>query len=352
MRSQARIAVIGAGWWATQTHIPRLLAHPDAELVALCDAAPERLGAAAAAYGIGRTYDNHQALLEREALDGVVIATSHATHYTVARDCLAAGLHTLVEKPMTLYAADARDLVELARQRGRELIVGYPWNYTRLALRARELVTSGALGAAQFVSCVFNSFNLDLLAGKDRSDQPSAYPVHGPGAVYSQPQLSGGGHGHLQLTHSAGLMCFTTGLRPRRVLALMHNHGLAVDLVDAITVEFEGGALGTVGGTSNARPSKLDLQIYCAAGGVDIDMIAATAQIRGADGLREDVAPLHEHEQPYPSAAPVDNLVDVVLGRAPNGSPAEVGWRTVELLDAAYRSASAGGQAVLIEDLY
>jgi predicted dehydrogenase len=352
MPSKARIAVIGTGWWSTQTHIPRLLAHPDAELVALCDAAPDRLQAAAAAYTVRTTYSDYQKLLAQEQPDGVVVATSHATHFAIARDCLMAGAHVLVEKPMTLYAADARALVELAHQQRRELIVGYPWNYTRHAVRTRQLMTKGALGAAQFVSCVFNSYNLDLLGGKDRSDQPSAYPVHGPGAVYSQPHLSGGGHGHLQLTHSIGLMCFTTGLRARRVLALMQNHGLAVDLVDALTVEFEGGALGIVGGTSNARPSKLDLQIYCAGGGIDLDMVTATAQIRGADGYREDVKPTDPHEPSYPSTATADNLVDIVLGRAPNGSPGEIGWRTVEILDAAYRSAQAGGQGVLIEELY
>jgi hypothetical protein len=44
--------------------------------------------------------------------------------------------------------------------------------------------------------------------------------------------------------------------------------------------------------------------------------------------------------------------VDVVLGRAENGSPGEVGWRTVELLDAAYRSAAANGAGVEIAELY
>jgi predicted dehydrogenase len=352
MTSQARIAVIGAGWWATQAHIPSLLANADATLVALCDADPARLQAAASAYGIARTYQDHQLMLQRERLDAVVIATPHATHDQIARDALDHDLHVLVEKPMTLYASDAKALVDLAGQRGRELIVGYPWNYTRLARRARDLVGSGALGTEQFVSCVFNSYTFNLLSGNDRSDIPGSYPVHGPGAVYSQPHLSGGGHGHLQLTHSAGLMFFTTGLRARRVIALMHKHGLALDLVDAITVEFEGGTLGMVGGTSNARPSKLDLQIYCAAGNIDIDMIAASARIHGADGLREEIAPRDEGETTYPQHAPADNLVDVVLGRAPNGSPGEVGWLTVELLDAAYRSARADGQAVLIEDLY
>ena len=50
--------------------------------------------------------------------------------------------------------------------------------------------------------------------------------------------------------------------------------------------------------------------------------------------------------------ATTHNLVDVILGAAPNGSPAETGWRTVELLDAAYRSAARQGQAVWVRDLY
>src|SRR5437870_2539444 len=100
MPSKARIAVIGSGWWATQAHIPGLLVNPDATLVALCDADPARLQAAASAYGIELTYQDYQLMLEQEQLDAVVIATPHATHYQIACDALAHDLHVLVEKPM------------------------------------------------------------------------------------------------------------------------------------------------------------------------------------------------------------------------------------------------------------
>jgi predicted dehydrogenase len=332
-------------------HIPALIANPSAELAALCDANPGRLAAAAREFAVERTYTSHAEMLAREALDGVVIATPHATHFELARDCLNAGLHVLVEKPMTLYAEHARGLAELARQRERELLIGYPNHYTRAAIRARAALASGALGAPQFVMCVCNSYCIDLFRGHVHSDQPNAYRVHGPGAVYSQPELSGGGHGQLQLTHSIGLMCFVTGLRPRRVIALMRNHGLPVDLVDAITVEFEGGALGILGGTSNARPSNLDLQVHCERGALAIDMIAASASIRPHDGPAEQVR-LADGEPAYPADMPSANLVQVALRRAANGSPADPGWRTVEIIDAAYRSARAGGQPVLVEDLY
>nr|MDQ2999081.1 Gfo/Idh/MocA family oxidoreductase [Chloroflexota bacterium] len=81
MTTKARIAVIGTGWWSTYTHIPALQANLAAELVALCDADDQRLQAAAQAYGVERTYADHQAMLANEALDGIVIATPHATHF-------------------------------------------------------------------------------------------------------------------------------------------------------------------------------------------------------------------------------------------------------------------------------
>src|SRR5690348_15691205 len=108
MAAKARVAVIGAGWWSTYTHIPGLQANPSAELVAVCDTDAGKLQAAAAAYHLEHTYADFQQMLVRERPDGVVIATPHATHYRIAKACLEAGAHVMLEKPMTLYAADAR----------------------------------------------------------------------------------------------------------------------------------------------------------------------------------------------------------------------------------------------------
>lgn len=352
MTTQARIGIVGAGWWSTYTHIPALMAHPLADLVALCDSNPERLAAADREYGVGRTYTDYQAMIEHEALDGVIVATNHASHYDIARYCLEHDLHVMIEKPMTLYAAEAKALVNLTHEHHRELIIGYPYHYTPHVLRAKAVIQSGALGAVQYINCVFTSHILGLLGGHDGSEQPSPqFPVHGPGNVYSQPHLSGGGEGHLQITHSAGLMFFTTGLRARRVHALMRNHSLALDLVDAMTVEFEGDALGTVGGCGNTAGTggKFNVSVYCERGNVEMDLLAGSTVIKGPGQTREEFP---AHTDNYPRFATAQNLADVILGRAPNGSPGEAGWRTVELLDAAYRSAAQDGQAMLIKDLY
>ena len=352
MTAKARVAVIGTGWWSTYTHIPGVQASPRAELIAVCDSHPQRLRAAAEAYSIGRTYANVTAMLANETLDGVVIATPHATHYAIAKECLEHGLHVLLEKPMTLFASEAEALVALARTQGREIIIGYPWHYTPHARRAREVIRSGVLGSVQYVNCALTSSVAALLRGDDHVNEDlSIYPVHGPGAVYSQPELSGGGQGHLQITHSAGLLFFVTNLRARRVMALMNNHGLPLDLVDAMIVEFDGGALGNVSGTGNSSTYKLDLQIRCEHGGIDLGVDGERLSLHIRRGKLDEIGPVSDQEA-YPRFATTNNLVDVILGHATNGSPAEDGWRTVELLDAAYRSARLEGQAIWVKDLY
>lgn len=342
--NQARIAVIGAGWWATTAQIPAVQEHPCGTLAALCDRDAEKLATAATAYEIASTYTDLQAMLDQEELDGAIIVTNHASHYPIAKRCLERGLHIMVEKPFTLYAADAKALLDLAATQKREIIIGYPYNYTAYAARCREVMQSGALGAVQYVSAVFGSHIFDLLRGEHNFTGP----VHGPGKVYSDPALSGGGMGHLQMTHPLGLLFFITGLPIRRVHALMSSHGLAVDLINAFAVEFENGALGSLGGTGNlggANGRKQDLQIYCENGSIDIDIVTGICTIHRRGQEPEQVEPV-VGERDYPRNAPAHNLIELILGQRGNECPGVVGWQVVELLDAAYRSAQQGGVAV------
>jgi predicted dehydrogenase len=351
MTQKARIGIIGTGWWATEAHIPGVLEYPDAELVAICDTDPARLQTAAQAYGVEQTYSDFHEMVRREELDGVIIVTPHATHHPIAGACLESGLHVLLEKPMTLRASHAKELVELAAAQNKQLLIGYTYNYMPQAQRAREIVQSGELGEIQYVTSSFSSDVSAFLGGHVGSDvSPTRFRIQGPSEAYNKPELMGGGEGHLQITHSAGLMFHVTGLRAAQVHALMRNHGLAMDLVDTMTVAFEGEALGIVGGTGNAgRNYRMALTVYCEGGCVLADTLARAGLVRRSDGSSEDLAALR---RPWNRYVVTHNFLDALLGRAENGSPGEVGWRTVELLDAAYRSAAADGAGVKIAELY
>ncbi len=78
--------------------------------------------------------------------------------------------------------------------------------------------------------------------------------------------------------------------------------------------------------------------------------MASTLYVRHHDGREERYGPLPEDDR-YPRVAMANNLVDVILGRAENGSPGWLGARVVELLDAAYRSADSDGSAVRVSEL-
>ncbi len=364
MPAKARIGVIGTGWWATYAHIPTLKANPDVELVAISDIRSELLSKVGNRYEVGKTYTDFREMLSKEALDGVVIAVWHAAHFEVARACLEKNLHLLLEKPMVLKASHAKELCDLARERNREIIVGYPYHYLPQTLRSREVLNSGKLGEIHYISNVFSSSAYDLYRGIDHSDLPELaayYPVAGPGDVYQDPERSGGGQGHLQVTHSAALMLFITGLKPISIQAQMDHMDVPVDVVDALIARLDNGSLATVGSTGATKggDGRLDIQVYCKEGWIELAYFPGTGTIHFGDGSEEDLTPdpdtpdLNYRENPgYPAHLPSRNLVDVILGRAQNGSPSEIRWRTVELLDAAYRSFAIEGREVKVDTLY
>lgn len=351
--AKARMGVIGAGWWATQHHIPSLKTYEKADLVGVADVKPEKATAAADYYDIDNTYDNHHDLLAA-GVDGVVIAVQHAYHYAAARDALDAGVHVLVEKPMTLTAADAWDLVARAERNGLHLMVGYTWQFTRHAQAAREIVQAGKLGELQMISGIFTSWVESYLRGRPQ-DYAAAFgfPVTGPAPdTYSDPKVAGGGQGHVQVTHPMGMALWVTGRRAVEVFGYMDNYDLAVDLVNAFSFRLDNGAAGTMASTGAMRPhQRLDQGfVYTGTNGVlRQDMGGGRLEAQFNDGGSEEFADLAK-EEIYPAHLPARGLVDVILGEGENRAPGELGARVVEFLEAGYRSA-ASGQAVRVDSL-
>lgn len=342
---KARIGVIGCGWWATRAHFPALLANPDAEIVAIAD--PDDGNRHRAAEQIGLTPDRAFAaaaqMLDQVDLDGAIIAVPHAAHAALAHLVLERGLHLLLEKPMTIRPADARSLAELAATRRRDLIIGYPWHYNRQVLAVRDAIVDGRIGSIEYVSCQFASIVRELYRGNPEPYRDVlGYPVNPPGRdTYADPAIAGGGQGQTQITHSAALLFWLTGLRPTHVAAISGSFELAVDLADAAAIRFESGALGSLGSTGSVLPGQdelLEYRLFGSDGHILFDVNEGLASIHGHDGSVERL-PAPPIEERYPDWAPTDNLVDVILGRAPNGSPPWIGVLTVEFVDAMYRSA-------------
>jgi predicted dehydrogenase len=346
-QSRARIAVVGAGSWSTEAHMPAVAAHPDADVVGVADPAADARRAVAQRYPETQLFESHEKLLSTTRPDGVVVATPHAHHYEPARAALEAGAHVLVEKPMVLDPAEGRELQRIARARARELIVGYTWHYNRQAIELRERIRAGTLGAIELASCHFASMVREYYRGDTDAYQPELKLLRAPrSTTYSDPALAGGGQGQAQVTHSAALLFWLTGLRPRRVSALCRNFGLELDIVDVAVIEFDGGPVGTVSSTGD-RPAghqdMLRLQICGTHALAEFDVMEGVVSVHLPGGRTELLDPVPPADR-YPHLEPATNLVDVVLGRAANGSDAEIGCLTVEFLAAMYQSSAAGGE--------
>lgn len=119
--SRLRAGVIGVGYLG-RFHAQKWAALAGAELVAVADSDAARAAAVAAEVG-GIAHTDYRDLLRRVEVVSVAVPTEH--HYRVVRDCLEAGLHVLVEKPITQTVAEADALIDLAARRGRILQVGH-----------------------------------------------------------------------------------------------------------------------------------------------------------------------------------------------------------------------------------
>ncbi|MFE7124462.1 Gfo/Idh/MocA family protein [Streptomyces sp. NPDC057617] len=128
---------------------------PDAEVVAVASRSEASAKEFAGRFGIPRAYGEWAGLVNDPEVDVVYVATPHSAHRTAAGLALAAGKPVLCEKPFTLNAREAGELVNLAREHGLFLMEAM-WTYCNPVIRRlTELVRDGAIGDIQTVQADF-----------------------------------------------------------------------------------------------------------------------------------------------------------------------------------------------------
>lgn len=342
-----RLGVIGAGSWALSSHLPNLTQRRDnVEFVAVARKGPELLGAVKDRFGFQVASEDYRDVLAA-GVDICVIASPSGLHHEHAKAAMEAGAHVLVEKPFTLNSADAWDLVQTAERLQRHLVIAFGWNYRPMVSDFKQLLERRrGVGQVEQVTVQMASVTRELLSntGAYPDAAPESVPEH---ATWTNPQLSGGGYAQAQLSHALALALWLTGLRGEAAYALMSAPLHApVELHDAIAVRYIGGAIGTVSGGSchlgaNNNKHQLEVRAIGSEGQMQIDVEREIAWLWRRDG--EVRLPVTEGDGAYDAVGPVNALVDLSLGRpARNNSPGELGARTVELLEAAYRSVESG----------
>ena len=204
----ASIAVIGSGSWGKN------LVRNHAELGSLqmvCDAAETVLSKLRTQYPHIKTCVSPSEVLSDPSIQGVVIATPAETHYSLARECLLAGKHVYVEKPMALDDREGADLVALSQDQKLILMVGHLLQYHPVFIRLKELAASGCLGRINYIY----SHRLNL--GKIRREENALWSF---------------------APHDISMILALTGEQPECVMATGGNY-LHKQIADVTTTHIE-----------------------------------------------------------------------------------------------------------------
>ena len=223
---QLAIAVIGAG--AIGRMHAELIAGGDvARLAAIADPAPaardlaEKLGAP--------WFADHRSLLAAGGADAVIVATPNDLHRPVALDAIAAGLPTLVEKPIATTAEEGAAIAEAARSAGVSVLVGHHRRYNPIIGEARRLVRGGAIGAPVSIAVLSNVYKQDSYFEPEWRRRAGAGPVL------------------VNMIHEIDLLRFVCG-EIVTVQAMTSNARRRFEIEDtaAVLLRFANGALATI----------------------------------------------------------------------------------------------------------
>lgn len=218
-----KIACIGAGYWG-QNLIRNF--NDIGALAWVCELAADRCAQIATAYPAVRCTSSLDQVLADPEVAGVAIATPAETHGAMVRRALLAGKDVLVEKPLCLSVEEGKELVALAHDKGRILMVGHLLWYHPAVLKLKELVEEGELGRIQYI------YSSRLNLGKIRREENIlwSFAPHDVsvilGLVGEMPDAvdaQGGNYLHDQIADvTVSLLAFPSGVKAHIFVSWLH----------------------------------------------------------------------------------------------------------------------------------
>ena len=329
MADKIRVGMIGMGGFMN-THSEALGKIADVTVVAITD--PEARNRANhkarhAHLADAAEYDDYQAMLAKEKLDAVVIASPHTVHFEQVMACLDKRLHVLVEKPMVCQVDHGVRVVKKVRKTGLVLTIGYHRHTDGTYRYVRREIAAGRIGKVQALSAFQCQEWKKATAGKWRQ----------------VPDLSGGGQLNDSGSHLVDIVLWMTGLQAEVVSAQIDNCGTQVDINSAVSVRFTNGAVGTLTVIGDAPAWWEDISIVGDEGAF---------HIRQGEGITQQVgfrdAQMAVKADRLGSESVSFDFIRAVKGEGEPVAPAECGLRVIELTEAAWKSAAAGGKPVAV----
>ncbi|SFI38329.1 Predicted dehydrogenase [Paenibacillus sp. UNC496MF] len=315
--SNVRIGFIGTGGIAG-LHAKQLQELPeDAAIVAIADPNEEsrrRFLTNNPALAQVAQFADHIEMLDGAELDAVVICSPHTLHFAQAADVLRAGLHVLIEKPMTCSSAEAEELLRIAELSGKIMQVSYQRHFQPEFLFIKEAIDGGLIGK-------LTSVTASLYQG---------WAQGGKNSWRKNPALSGGGMLMDSGSHIVDVLLWTTGLTPSEVFTVIHQQQTPVEIDSFTSIRFAEGAVAGLNIIGHA-PCWHETYAFCGeTGGIFYD----NGQITIRRLREEHVVP----ELPQQTTNQDKSFIDAVLGRREVAVSGEFALKVVKLTETIYQA--------------
>ena len=312
------------------------------EIAGLCDQNPDMMKDKALAFHLENVhqYTDYHEMLEKEKPELAAVATESGRHAAIALDCIKAGCHLIIEKPIALSLADADAVIHAARERGVRVCASHQNRFNKSVQKIREAVENKRFGRMFYGTA-------HIRWCRDRE-------------YYSRAAWRGtweqdGGALMNQCIHNIDLLRWMMGDEAEEVIGitdrLNHPYIEAEDLGIAL-VKFKNGSYGIIEGTTDLYPKNLEETLYLfgekgtvKAGGQSVNRIE---EWRFSDGLDDPQKVMKEFGEDPPNVYGYGHTplyADVIDAIKNNREPyvnGEAGKRALELVLAVYKSAAEG----------
>lgn len=308
--------------------------------VAMCDILSKTMEEKSDKFGLGdvRKYTDYRELLEKEKPELVAIATESGKHAQIALDCISAGCHVIIEKPIALSIADANAIIAAGKEKGVVVCANHQNRFNKSVQYMRKALEEGRFGRLSH-----GAAHVRWNRGKDYYKQ----------APWRGTWAQDGGCLMNQCIHNIDLLRWMMGDDIVEVMAytdqIEHPYLEAEDLGMAL-VKFKNGSYGLIEGTTNVFPKNLEETLYifgekgtAKAAGTSDNIIEEWVFADGLDNPEEVKSEFSENPPNIYGFGHTPLYADVIeaiqTGRKPLVD-GEAGKRALELVLAIYKSAA------------
>lgn len=218
-----QVAVVGSGYWGK--NLVRNF-HELGALAAVCESREDLRHSLKQNYSDCRLFSSYQELLQDKEISAVAIATPAETHADLVRQAILAGKDVFVEKPLCLSVSIGEQLIALAREQERVLMVGHLLWYHPAILKLKEMIDAGELGRIQYIYS--NRLNLGKIRREENilwSFAPHDISVI-LGLLGEMPEIvtsQGGNYLHQNIADvTVSLLSFPSGVKAHIFVSWLH----------------------------------------------------------------------------------------------------------------------------------